>query len=66
MSNAPVRCVKFISRKNWFVAGSDDFQLRVFNYNTHDNVASVEAHPDYIWLVSGGASEGGHRVDGDR
>jgi coatomer subunit beta' len=44
----PVRCVKFIARKNWFVAGSDDFQLRVFNYNTHEKVASFEAHPDYI------------------
>jgi coatomer subunit beta' len=30
------------------VAGSDDFQLCVFNYNTHDKVASFEAHPDYI------------------
>ncbi|GLB34322.1 putative the coatomer is a cytosolic protein complex that binds to dilysine motifs and reversibly associates with Golgi non- clathrin-coated vesicles, which further mediate biosynthetic protein transport from the ER, via the Golgi up to the trans Golgi network [Lyophyllum shimeji] len=44
----PVRCVKFIARKNWFVAGSDDFQLRVFNYNTHEKVAAFEAHPDYI------------------
>lgn len=30
------------------MAGSDDFQLRVFNYNTHEKVASFEAHPDYI------------------
>ena len=29
------------------VAGSDDFQLRVFNYNTHEKVAAFEAHPDY-------------------
>ena len=43
-----MRCVKFIPRKNWFVAGSDDFQLRVFNYNTHEKVAAFEAHPDYI------------------
>ncbi|KIM60065.1 hypothetical protein SCLCIDRAFT_26857 [Scleroderma citrinum Foug A] len=26
----------------------DDFQLRMFNYNTHDKVALFEAHPDYI------------------
>ena len=44
----PVRCVRFIPRKNWFVAGSDDFQLRIFNYNTHEKVAAFEAHPDYI------------------
>lgn len=43
-----MRCVKFIPRKNWFVAGSDDFQLRIFNYNTHEKVAAFEAHPDYI------------------
>lgn len=48
VSEVPVRCVKFITRKNWFVAGSDDFQLRVFNYNTHEKVAAFEAHPDYI------------------
>lgn len=48
VSGVPVRCVKFIPRKNWFVAGSDDLQLRVFNYNTHEKVASFEAHPDYI------------------
>ncbi|OSX59589.1 hypothetical protein POSPLADRAFT_1067270 [Postia placenta MAD-698-R-SB12] len=33
---------------NWFVAGSDDFQLRIFNYNTHEKVVAFEAHPDYI------------------
>ena len=48
VAEVPVRCAKFIARKNWFVAGSDDFQLRVFNYNTHEKVAAFEAHPDYI------------------
>lgn len=48
VSEVPVRCVRFIPRKNWFVAGSDDFQLRVFNYNTHEKVTAFEAHPDYI------------------
>ena len=43
-----MRCAKFIPRKHWFVAGSDDYQLRVFNYNTHEKVAAFEAHPDYI------------------
>lgn len=48
VAEVPVRCVRFIPRKNWFVAGSDDFQLRIFNYNTHEKVAAFEAHPDYI------------------
>ena len=48
----PVRCVKFIARKNWFVAGSDDFRLRMFNYNTHEKVAAFEVHPDYIQCLT--------------
>ena len=48
VSTVPVRYVRFIACKNWFIAWSDDFQLRVFNYNTHGKVASFEAHPDYI------------------
>lgn len=48
VSEVPVRCVQFIARKSWFVAGSDDFHLRIFNYNTHEKVAAFEAHPDYI------------------
>jgi coatomer subunit beta' len=43
-----VHHVKFIACKNWFVAGSDDFQLRVFNYSTHEKVSVFEAHPDCI------------------
>lgn len=30
------------------IAGADDLQLRVFNYNTHEKVAGFEAHADYI------------------
>ena len=50
VAEVPVRCVRFIPRKNWFVAGSDDFQLelRVFDYNTHEKVTAFGAHPDYI------------------
>lgn len=47
-TEVPVRCARFIARKNWFVCGSDDFHLRVFNYNTSERVAGFEAHPDYI------------------
>jgi len=48
VSQVPVRCVRFIHRKNSYVTASDDFQLRVFNDNTHDKVVAFEAHPDYI------------------
>jgi hypothetical protein len=33
------------------VCGSDDFHVRVFNYNTQERVTSFEAHPDYIRSV---------------
>ena len=46
--NNLVRAAKFIARKNWIVTGSDDSQIRIFNYNTHEKVASFEGHPDYI------------------
>ncbi|KAJ2962985.1 hypothetical protein NQZ79_g1994 [Umbelopsis isabellina] len=48
VADVPVRAAKFIARKNWIVTGSDDSQIRVFNYNTHEKVASFEGHPDYI------------------
>lgn len=48
VTEVPVRCVRFIARRNWFVCGSDDFHLRVFNYNTGEKVTAFEAHPDYI------------------
>lgn len=48
VTEVPVRCVRFIARRNWFVCGSDDFHLRVFNYNTGEKVTALEAHPDYI------------------
>jgi len=37
VSDVPIRCIKLTPRKNWFVAGSDDFQLRVFDYNARKN-----------------------------
>lgn len=47
-SQLPVRACKFIARKSWIVTGSDDLQVRVYNYNTHEKVTSFEAHIDYI------------------
>ena len=43
-----MRAVKFIARKNWFIAGSDDSHLRVFNYNSQEQVAAFPAHSDFI------------------
>ena len=48
VSQVHVRCVRFIPRKNWFVTGSDDFQLRVSNYNTHEKVITFGVHLDYL------------------
>ena len=52
ISELPVRCAKFIARKHWFVAASDDMRLRVYNYNTMEKVHEVDqAHNDYIRYV---------------
>eukprot|EP00527_Entomoneis_sp_CCMP2396_P005753 CAMPEP_0198151108 /NCGR_PEP_ID=MMETSP1443-20131203/54282_1 /TAXON_ID=186043 /ORGANISM="Entomoneis sp., Strain CCMP2396" /LENGTH=935 /DNA_ID=CAMNT_0043816675 /DNA_START=77 /DNA_END=2881 /DNA_ORIENTATION=+ len=48
VSELPVRCAKFVCRKQWFVAASDDMRMRVFNYNTMEKVKEFEAHADYI------------------
>jgi coatomer subunit beta' len=45
-----VRSAKFISRKQWIVAGADDMFIRV--YNTMDKVKNFEAHTDYIRSVA--------------
>ena len=46
-----MRAGRFIARKNWLVVGSDDFQLRVYNYNTAEKITAFEAHPDYIRAI---------------
>lgn len=38
MCKEPVRCVKFVPRKQWIVAGGDDFNMRIYNYNTMEKV----------------------------
>ena len=37
--------------KQWFIAGTDDMLLRVYNYNTMEKVKEWEAHTDYIRYV---------------
>jgi len=51
LSDLPVRCAKFIARKQWFIAASDDMRLRVYNYNTMEKIKEFEAHQDYIRCV---------------
>uniref|UniRef100_A0A914LN27 Coatomer subunit beta' n=1 Tax=Meloidogyne incognita TaxID=6306 RepID=A0A914LN27_MELIC len=48
----PVRAAKFIFRKNWIATGSDDMQLRIFNYNTLERVHQMEAHSDYLRSIA--------------
>ncbi|KAI8849526.1 WD40-repeat-containing domain protein [Chytridium lagenaria] len=52
ISDLPVRAAKFIARKTWLITGSDDKQIRVFNYQTHEKVVSFEAHQDYIRCIA--------------
>jgi len=51
MGTNPVRCARFIVRKNWVIAGTDDMKLRVYNYNTMEKVKEWEAHTDYIRFI---------------
>lgn len=51
ISEAPVRCAKFIARKQWFVTVSDDTYVRVYNYNTSENITKFAAHQDYIRYI---------------
>lgn len=52
VSDLPVRCGKFIARQRWFICGADDLSLKIYNYNTHEKVATVSAHNDYIRAVA--------------
>ena len=47
-----MRSVKWVARKQWFVTGSDDMLVRVYNYNTMEKVQVFEAHSDYIRCVA--------------
>lgn len=52
VTDLPVRAGKFIARKAWIVVGSDDFHVRVYNYNTGEKITQFEAHPDYIRSIA--------------
>ena len=51
LCEVPVRCAKFIVRKQWFIAATDDMYLRVYSYNTMEKIKEWEAHTDYIRFV---------------
>jgi coatomer subunit beta' len=51
LGDTPVRCAKFITRKQWFIAATDDMKLRVYNYNTQEKIKEWDAHTDYIRFV---------------
>lgn len=51
MCDLPVRAAKFVPRKNWVVTGSDDMQIRIFNYNTLERIHNFEAHSDYVRCI---------------
>ena len=48
VTELPVRTARFVVRKQWVVAGSDDMFIRCYNYNTSELVKAFEAHTDYI------------------
>jgi len=50
-TDQPIRCAKFITRKQWVICGADDMMIRVFNFNTLEKVREFEAHIDYIRYI---------------
>ena len=50
--NLPVRCARFVARKQWIVTASDDMHVRAFNYNRLEKVNETEAHTDYIRCIA--------------
>eukprot|EP00435_Cladocopium_sp_Y103_P033368 s2162_g8.t1 len=50
--NLPVRCAKFVTRKQWIATASDDMHIRVFNYNSLEKAHEFEAHTDYIRYIA--------------
>lgn len=51
VTNAPIRCAKFIARKQWIVVGSDDYKLRIYNYNTCEKLKTIVDHTDFVRYI---------------
>ena len=52
VSNLPIRCARFVLRRQWIVVGCDDMTIKVLNYNTLEKIKSLEGHTDYIRYIS--------------
>ena len=48
INELPVRCARFVPRKQWIITASDDNLIRVYNYNTMAKIKTFEAHSDYV------------------
>ncbi|EDW85198.1 uncharacterized protein Dwil_GK12739 [Drosophila willistoni] len=44
----PVRCAKFIERKNWIVTGSDDGMIRIYDVKSLAPIHSFKGHSDFV------------------
>lgn len=47
-TDKPMRCVRYVPRMNWIISASDDCFIRVFDFDTREEVRSFKAHDDYI------------------
>jgi coatomer subunit beta' len=52
VSNLPIRCAKFIVRRQWIIVGCDDMTIKILNYNTLERIKSLEGHSDYIRYIA--------------
>ena len=52
VSNLPLRCAKFVVRRQWIVVGCDDMTVKILNYNTLEKIKALEGHSDYIRHVA--------------
>lgn len=48
----PTRCARFIPSLNCIICGSDDNQIRVFNYHTMECIKVFRAHDDYVRSIA--------------
>lgn len=48
ISDLPLRCCKFVARKQWIIAAGDKMCIWVYNYNSLEKVQVVEGHKDYV------------------
>lgn len=42
INSQPIRSAIFIPKHNWMVVASDDFKIRIFNYNTMEKIDEVD------------------------